>query len=361
MERIIKFGVVGLGRGLRVMSELVGEDNIALTAVCDTDPQKREAALTQLNKLGVEEPGCFADYDRMLEADIDAVYIATDAIYHVPFVIKALEAGKHVISEIPAVNSLEEAKQLKAAVLAHPELKYMTGENCCYWGNLQAWKTMYADGKLGQTVYAESEYFHSVADFRTFKEVDYPKEHWRSFNPAIKYLTHNLGPLLYIMDDRCVSVSCQVPDVKYNPFTSAENQNGIALFKTAKGAVIRIFICFGAYAGFGHNFRIIGTRGTLQTDANKELTRANSFARFSDVPGSRDHLIELPMTIESFGGGKGGHGGADKKMVLDFVKCILEDTKPPIDVDMGIAISLPGIIATESARQGGALLEIPEV
>ena len=67
------------------------------------------------------------------------------------------------------------------------------------------------------------------------------------------------------------------------------------------------------------------------------------------------------MTIESFGGGKGGHGGADKKMVLDFVKCILEDTKPPIDVDMGIAISLPGIIAAESARQAGVLLEIPEV
>jgi hypothetical protein len=48
-------------------------------------------------------------------------------------------------------------------------------------------------------------------------------------------------------------------------------------------------------------------------------------------------------------------------MVLDFVKCILEDTKPPIDVDMGIAISLPGIIAAESARQAGVLLEIPEV
>ena len=361
MEKTIKFGVVGLGRGLRVMSEIVGEDNVLLAAICDSNPQKRKDALAHFETLGVKDLPCFADYEEMLKADIDAVYIATDAICHVPFAVKALEAGKHVLSEIPAVNSLEEAQILKETVMAHPELKYMTGENCCYWGNLQAWKTMYDEGKLGQTVYAESEYFHSVADFRAFKEENYPKDHWRSFNPAIKYLTHNLGPLLYIMNDRCISVSCMVPDVKYNPFTSAENQNGIALFKTEKGAVIRIFICFGAYAGFGHNFRIIGTRGTLQTDANKELSGAQSYARFSDIPGSRDHLIELPMTIESFGGGKGGHGGADKKMVLDFVKCILEDTKPPIDVDMGINISLPGIIATESARQGGVLLEIPEV
>lgn len=361
MERTIKFGVVGLGRGLRVMSEILEENNVKLSAICDKNPKKRENALDQLKKLGSEDLQCFSDYDEMLQSDIDAVYIATDAIYHVPFVIKALDAGKHVLSEIPAINSLEEAQQLKAAVLAHPELKYMTGENCCYWGNLQAWKTMYDDGKLGQPVYAESEYFHCVRDFRTFKEEDYPKDHWRSFNPAIKYLTHNLGPLLYIMNDRCVSVSCMVPDVTYNPFTSAENQNGIALFKTEKGAVIRIFICFGAYAGFGHNFRIVGTRGILQTDRNKDILEAHSFASFSDVPGSMDHMIELPMTIESFGGGKGGHGGADKKMVLDFVKCILEDSKPPVDVDMGINISLPGIIATESARQGGVLLNIPEV
>ena len=272
-----------------------------------------------------------------------------------------MEAGKHVISEIPAVNSIEEAKQLKAVVAAHPELKYMCGENCCYWGNLQAWKTMYNDGKLGETVYAESEYFHSVADPKNFDEKKYPKDHWRSFNPAIKYLTHNLGPLLYIMNDRCVSVSCMVPDVKYNPYTSTENQNGIALFKTAKGAVIRIFICFGAYAGFGHNFRIIGTRGTLETDSTKYLLDAHSFARFSDIPSSRRDPIELNMTIESFGGGKGGHGGADKKMVLDFIKCIIDDTPPPIDVNLGIAMSLPGIIASESAQQGGALLEIPEI
>ena len=47
-------------------------------------------------------------------------------------------------------------------------------------------------------------------------------------------------------------------------------------------------------------------------------------------------------------------------MIRDFIKCIIEDTEPPIDVDMGIRISLPGIIANESARLGGALLEIPK-
>ena len=49
------------------------------------------------------------------------------------------------------------------------------------------------------------------------KPEDYDKNHWRYFNPAIKYLTHNLGPLLYIMDDRCVSVPAWFPMLNIIP------------------------------------------------------------------------------------------------------------------------------------------------
>jgi predicted dehydrogenase len=263
------------------------------------------------------------------------------------------------LSEIPAVNSLEEAKQLKAAVLAHPELKYMAAENCFYWAFIQSWKQMYEEGKLGQAVYAEAEYLHSQ-DFREIKAEDHPKEHWRSFNPAIKYLTHDLGPLLYILDDKCVSVSCMEPDIRYNPYRATPN-NGVALFKTAKGAVIRILVCFDAYVHADHNYAIIGTRGNIATDKTVSVDVAHSFASFSDIPGTLEQKIEIPVTTRFAGESAGGHGGADAKMVRDFIKCILNDTKPPIDVDMAIRISLPGIIAHESAVQGGTALEIPEI
>ena len=48
-------------------------------------------------------------------------------------------------------------------------------------------------------------------------------------------------------------------------------------------------------------------------------------------------------------------------MLLDFARCIIEDTPSPIDVDMGIRMTLPGIIAHESALQGGVPLEIPQI
>lgn len=359
-NNVLKLGVVGLGRGRQVTIELVNDKNVKLTAVADWNPEILAEAVADYKQRGFTDFEAFNTFDEMLEnGDFDAVFIATDAICHVPYVIKALDAGKHVLSEIPAVNSIEEAKALKAAVMRHPELKYMTGENCCYWAFIQAWKRMYEDGQIGQTIYAESEYIHSC-DIRTKTQKDFPQDHWRSFQPAIHYLTHNLGPLLYIMDDECVSVSCMQPDQMSNPYRP--DKNGVAIFKTKKGAVIRILIIFDAYAGFDHNFAIIGTRGTLETDKTKPMETAHTFARLMDIPGTLEEKIEIPVTDKFAGENIGGyHGGADVKMIREFIKCVLEDTKPPIDVDMGIRITLPGLIAAESAKNGGQLMEIPQI
>ena len=351
----VKIGVVGMIRGAYVISEVVGESNVEVTAICDTDSKVLAAAKERLEKAGAENVVCYEDYDTMLaEADIDAVYVVTYASDHVSFVVKALNAGKHVLSEIPTVASVEEVKILKDAVSAHPELKYMTAENCCYWGFIEAWKKMFEAGKFGDVVYAESEYLHSLKP-EEIKPYENPN-HWRRYLFAIKYLTHNLGPLLYVMNDEVVSVACMEPDTTYNPHKLGK-ENGVAIFKTAKGAVIRILISFGSYCKNGHRFRIMGTKGTIETGFDQTT---HSFAAFDDIPGSKDNYIDIPINDVSFGIA-GGHGGADKKMVLDFIKCILEDKQPELDVDAGIKMSLPGIIAHDSAAQGGSALEIPKI
>lgn len=360
-KRIIKFGIVGLGRGLNLMLDSLEEPNLQLTAICDRNPEKLEEAKKTLAEKKITGFSCHACFEELLTADVDAVVIATDAVCHVPYAVKALEAGKHVLSEIPAVNSLEEAKLLKKTVMAHPELKYMTAENDCFLGFIQAWKKMHEDGKFGDIVYAEAEYFHA-RDPKDITPEAYAENHWRNWNPAVKYCTHELGPLLYIMDDRCVSVSCMVPDVIYNPYKKERYmENGVALFKTAKGAVIRMLICFGAYVGYTHNYALYGTRGMIEFDKSKPRQEAHSFARFSDVPGTLQEKLEIPITCGSFSTGGTTHMGMDRKQVSAFLDCILQDTKPLIDVDLGIRMSLPGIFAHESYLRGGNVVEIPDV
>lgn len=359
-KNIVKLGVVGLGRGLHIIRGVANDPDVKITAICDRNSQKLTEATDYLNnEKNVYGFDCFEDFDLFLKADTDAVIIATDAIDHVSFVVKAMDAGKHVLSEIPTVNSLEEAKILKKTVSSHPNLKYMAGENACFFGFIESWKEMYEEGKLGEAVYAEAEYLHS-SDFRKFKPENHPKDHWRSFNPAIKYLTHDLGPLLYVMNDKVVSVNCLVPDIIYNPYKEKCAQNGVALFKTAKGAVIRILICFGAYVGATHNYSLYGTRGSIVFDKCAPREKAHSFARFSDI--KCDEMIEIPVTCSSFSDGKGTeHLGVDRKMMRSFIDCIINDTPSPIDVDLGIQMSLPGIYAHMSSEQNGAPVEIPDI
>ena len=74
-----------------------------------------------------------------------------------------------------------------------------------------------------------------------------------------------------------------------------------------------------------------------------------------------EEKIEIPVALTLGNKVQQGHGGADKKMMMAFVNSILNDTPVPIDADMGIAMTIPGIIAHQSAQQNGAVLEIPQI
>lgn len=56
--------------------------------------------------------GCFFNYEEMLEADIDTVYVALPNNLHFSFAKKALEHNKHVILEKPITVTLKELQEL---------------------------------------------------------------------------------------------------------------------------------------------------------------------------------------------------------------------------------------------------------
>ncbi|MBP9989114.1 MAG: hypothetical protein KBT46_06405, partial [Ruminococcus sp.] len=151
----------------------------------------------------------------------------------------------------------------------------------------------------------------------------------------------------------------------YNPYFPKKNSTAIAIFKTEKGAVIKLLVSFGAYTSYDHNYRLCGTRGSIETDRHKIVDEAHSLANLSSVPGTFSQKIDIPVTakyLDEYGNSSAfGHGGADSIMFADFVDCVLENKKPVLDVDFAIKMSLPGIIASQSAEQNGVNLEIPDI
>ena len=71
-------------------------------------------------------PRAYGSYDDLLaDRSIDAVYIPLSNHLHVPWTIRCLEAGKHVLCEKPVGLNAAEAQQLVKTAADHPDLKVM--------------------------------------------------------------------------------------------------------------------------------------------------------------------------------------------------------------------------------------------
>lgn len=114
LKRKVKVGVVGCGvvAAAYYLPYLMKMDTVELVAVCDRF-ETRTRACARLFKAGQQ----YLDYHEMIDhADIEAVFILTAPGTHVPFTLRAVEAGKHVLLQKPMATNLEDARKIAAAV-----------------------------------------------------------------------------------------------------------------------------------------------------------------------------------------------------------------------------------------------------
>ena len=96
---------------------------------------------------------------------------------------------------------------------------YQLAEQTRYWGFVEAWHAMVAQGQLGHVTFCEGQYFHYLPDtkfqdpqtgkFYAPHEVSaHPeaKPNWSHLMQPIHYLPHELSPMLRVLDDRVVQV-----------------------------------------------------------------------------------------------------------------------------------------------------------
>lgn len=358
MGRKIRLGCIGVGpRGQWLLQAAASHPAVQVAAVCDPNEENLNACLKKLrDDLHIEGVKGYASRDEFLACGIDAVIVATHIAAHTESAVAALDAGKHVLSEIPTIGSVEDARALLRATAAHPSLRYMAGENCCYWAFIRKWKEFYETGRVGDALLAESDYLHP---FPTMERAD-GKQTWRSFMPSIHYITHNLGPLLFIMNDTVEEVYGFVPGA--NPLADRHPvpPDGVAMIRTRKGALIKIYIGFGMNHAGGHNFVLYGSRGSLENDRAMPMDQRITRAYFADSGHPYDR-VDVDVGLSLPGQSDAGHGGADTRMTHEFIQALLEDRPPELGVEFGINVSLPGLLADQSSRENGRPIRMPTI
>ncbi len=331
-----------------------------LAAVCDVEPGRAKVVADEFGA-----PMYFDDYSDLCRAQLDAIVVATPAPLHVAHALEALAEGKHVLCEVPAAFNLEEAEQLARGVEGSG-LKYMFAENMCYYAYIETYEQIVRRGEIGKPIYAEGEYIHDCRSLmhERFDGMTHGSESdvtWRASLPPIQYCTHDLGPILEIMDTRVVSA------VGMHTGSNVEPQWGtidmeIGVFKAESGAVIKILAGFSiAREPSMHWMVIYGTEGYIEGPRG---SRDGDHMVYSERTANLHGAMRLPLSSSHVGAPPeataGGHGTTEYFMCNDFVRCIVDDTEPAIDVYRALDYSVPGICAHMSAEGGAEPIAVPD-
>ncbi|HCU37632.1 MAG TPA: hypothetical protein DGT21_20020 [Armatimonadetes bacterium] len=366
MEKL-RVGILGLRRGITHLHNFLAVQNAEVIGACDWYQRNRDRAAEVMAGADCKAP-ILEQLDDLLDLEPDAIMLACNGRQQAQCAIQAMEAGCHVLSEVPGAFTELECVQIRDAV-QRTGMTYMLGENANFWYFFRHWRRWVMRNEFGSVSLAEGEYLHylpammKAPDSTTYTPTQVKAEGrkdcvpvWRADQPPIQYLTHDLGPLLEILDDRVVSVTCMSAPWRC-PETPLRSDGQFALFQTAKGTLIRILVTLSTRRPSEHRYRLFGVEGACEFSSYEGYTRF-----FGRQHEEVDGWQRVDIGLGSAGSDtSGGHGGADIQVAWHFADTVLNGRQSPIDVYRMIEYTLPGILAARSADLGGHPIQIPDL
>ena len=123
MARKIRWGILSTAR-IGVEKVIPAMQRGELTEVAAIASRSLDKAQAAADRLGIAQ--AYGSYEKLLaDPGVDAIYNPLPNDGHVPWSIRALEAGKHVLCEKPIAVTAAEGRELVAAGARFPRLKLM--------------------------------------------------------------------------------------------------------------------------------------------------------------------------------------------------------------------------------------------
>ena len=360
---MLKIGIVGV-RGLSTLMGLRAMPDVEVTAMCDlnADVLAQQAARHQI-------PHTYRIYEDMLMSDIDAVIIATPMQLHVPQALKALEAGKHVLSEVTAGVTMDELWWLKEAVEKSGKT-YMFAENYCYMPFVQIVKAMAAQGLFGDVYYGEGEYLHAIPSLARYPDGSASWRTWWQLGVrGTFYPTHSLGPVMQWFGNDRVKTIHTFSSGHHTRSGFRQDDTTITICELASGKLVKIRVdCLSPRPHNMTGYALQGTKGAFESARSHDgrhlvwldcLGEDMEHAQWRNLMYFEHYLPERyrNATPEQLAA---GHGGGDFFLVADFIDAIRTGIAPELDVYKACEWTAVGLLSQLSVMNQGRAIDVPD-
>lgn len=367
-------GVIGAGgRGRLARHAHRPDDGVRLAAGVDIVPQVLEEFRENYG------PDVFVgnDYRELLEREeIRAVFITSPDFLHEEHALAALEAGKHVYLEKPMAITIEGCDRILRAAKDNGVKLYL-GHNMRHMDFIKKMKQLIDSGAIGEVRTGWCRHFVAYGCDAYFK--DWHAERAKSTSLLLQKAAHDIDILHYLMGAYSARVNAMGNLTVYNQITDRHDpsERGDASWHlenwpplSQKGlnpivdvedlSMMQMQLDDGNLACYQQchyspdawrNYTIIGTEGRIENFGSAEVRLWDRRCGFQEFGHARFDTTPPP----------GGHGGADPRIVQEFVDYVRGRAAPttsPIAARYAVAA---GCQAAHSLRNGAMPVDIPPV
>lgn len=370
MTKKINVAIVGLGFGAEFIPIYKKHPNANLVAICQRNAQK----LNEIgDAFGIEKR--FTSYDDLIkDPTIEAVHINTPIPDHGIQSIKALKAGKHVACTVPMATTVKECEEI-VRLAKEKNLTYMMMETVVYAREFLFMKELYDKGELGKLQFIKASHQ---------QDMDGWPNYWPGL-PPMYYATHCVGPILGLTRSEAEYVSCFGSgtireDLHHHYNSPFAVETAHIKFRNSDLSAHVYRSLFDVARQYRESFEVYGSKKTVEWPLieGKPLVVHTAKKPEPEIPEEvecPDYAKLLPESIQGFtmqgvydaddhqhlsfiqGG---GHGGSHPHLVHAFIDALVNKKVSYPNAVQSANITCVGILAHESALQGGKIMELPE-
>jgi len=284
--QLIQVGMGGWGRNWAKLLAQLGELAYPVAYV-DVQP----AMLQQLQTdLGVSADRCFPSLQAALAAtDAEAVLVTTALAGHMPVVLQALAANKHVLVEKPFAPSLAEARQA-VDVAAAQERVLMVSQNYRFYPAAQTAAALLREGALGLVAAVGVQ-------FRKYANTAPPgaNQHYTVAHPLLLDMAiHHFDLMRFVLAQEPEMINCHAWNPPWSNFT--DPAAALATITFDGGAVADYqgsWVSTAAPTTWAGTWQIECAEGVIAWTGRDDTT-TNADAVTIQRPGKRARRVALP-------------------------------------------------------------------